>query len=189
MGNGFPMAAVVTTRQLADTFARGGMEFFATFGGCTAAAAAGLAVLNVIRDEALQQNAAAVGAYAVQQLRLVQDGAPDVIGDVRGVGLMLGIELVTDCDSKTPAPALARHIKERCKTVHKVLLSTEGPFGNIIKVKPPICFSRGDVDRMVAAIADCMAALDPERRAALLQASLAEVASTRERRAALGALD
>jgi ethanolamine-phosphate phospho-lyase len=187
MGNGFPMAALVTTRALADRFAAGGMEFFATYGGSTAAAAAGLAVLDVLRDERLQEHALEVGAYALARLRGLQAAYPDAVGDVRGVGLMLGVELVADAASKAPAPALARHVKARCRAEHRVLLSTEGPYANVLKIKPPMCFSRADVDRLVGAVEEALEGLTPGAKAALAAQGEGEVRRARERRAALGA--
>ena len=180
IGNGFPMAALVTTRPLAAAFSRG-MEFFATFGGSTAAAAAGLAVLDVIRDERLQENAAAVGAYTLQLLRGVQRRHGDVVGDVRGEGLMLGVEIV-DADTKEHAPAVAKWVKVRCKSVHRVLLSTEGPYENVVKIKPPICFTRGEAERMVAAVEEALGALRAGEKAALQEESRARVAEILERR-------
>ena len=132
MGNGFPMAGVITTRPLAKAFSA--MEFFATTGGCNAAAACGLAVLEVIEEEGLQANAARVGAHVAGRLRALQAAHPEVLGDVRGQGLMVGLEVVTDAGSRCHGPALARHIKQRCKGDHRVLISSEGPFGNVIKV-------------------------------------------------------
>ena len=146
MGNGFPMAGVITTPAIARSFAS--MEFFATTGGCNAAAAFGLAVLDVIEEEGLQTNAARVGGHVLGRLRALQAAHPEVVGDVRGQGLMLGAEVVTDAGSRCHAPVLARHIKQRCKDDHRVLLSTEGPFGNIIKV--------GGGRRRAAASGHCM---------------------------------
>ncbi|KAL4431001.1 hypothetical protein ABPG75_006257 [Micractinium tetrahymenae] len=184
-GNGFPMAGLVTTPQLAQGFAGPGMEFFATFGGCTAAPACGLAVLQVMREEGLQQNAAAVGAYCLARLRELQAEHPEVIGDVRGEGLMLGVELVTDGASRAPSPALARHLKTHAKRAHRVLLSTEGPFSNVIKVKPPLCFNTRQADAMVAALRDGLARLGPEQRAVLAEASRREAAEVAARLARL----
>lgn len=164
------------------------MEFFATFGGSTAACAAGLAVLDVIRDERLQQNAAIVGEYTLNRLRVMQQKHSDVVGDVRGEGLMIGIETVCDSASKDHAPGIAKWIKSRCKSAHKVLLSTEGPYGSVIKIKPPICFSRAEADRLVAAIEESLECLGDEEKELLRQRSREEVETERTRRALLGAL-
>ncbi|GAB4817668.1 hypothetical protein N2152v2_004714 [Parachlorella kessleri] len=186
IGNGFPMSAVVTSRQVAARFSNG-MEFFATYGGSTAAATAGLAVMEVIREEGLQENALLVGSYLRRRLRELQEQYPDIIGDVRGEGLMIGVEIVTDASSKAQAPVLAKHLKERCRAAHRVLLSTEGPYGNIIKIKPPICFGVAEADRMLAALE---AVIEqeiegvPGLKHELLAASRLEVAAAREMAAA-----
>lgn len=157
-GNGYPIAALVTSHQVADTFAQGGMEFFATFGGSTAACAAGLAVLKVLREENLQFNARTVGSYCMDELRKLQTLYPEWISDVRGEGLMIGVELVVDQQGKQPNTALAKYVKYMCKaSPHRVILSCEGPHRNVIKVKPPLCFSKNNVDRMVRALASVLA--------------------------------
>jgi ethanolamine-phosphate phospho-lyase len=184
-GNGWPMAGLITSPRLAEAFSAPGMEFFATGGGCTAAPTCGLAVLAAIREERLQDNAASVGAYCLRRLHQLQAQHPDVIGDVRGEGLMIGIEMITDPQSKAHSPALARHLKLRCKADHRVLLSSEGPFASVIKVKPPICFTEQQADRMVDAMAAVLAALAPEDKACLAEASRAEVQAVSERHARL----
>lgn len=110
---------------------------------------------------------------------------PELVGDVRGEGLMLGIELVTDSSSRAPSPALARYLKTHAKQRHRVLLSTEGPFSSVIKVKPPLCFSASQADAMVAALRDGLARLGPEQRAALAAASRQEAADVAARLARL----
>ena len=203
MGNGFPCAGLVTKTALGACFANG-MEFFSTYGGCTAAAAAALAVLDVLRDEQLVENAARVGEYCISALLDLQKQFPEVIGDVRGQGLMIGVELIDPHNSsdnvtkipepaKIPAPATAAWIKARCKNEHHVLLSTEGPFSNVIKIKPPMCFSTCDVDRMVAALSEAFVALaalvvqgSGEEAAALKMANDEAVAAVVQRRAAFG---
>jgi 4-aminobutyrate aminotransferase-like enzyme len=104
------------------------MEYFNTFGGNPVSCAVGLAVLDVIRDERLQENALETGGYFLTQLRSLAARRP-IIGDVRGRGLFLGFELVRDADG--------------------VLLSTDGPHHNVIKIKPPLVFSPADVDFVV----------------------------------------
>ena len=189
MGNGFPCAAVVTTPAIASAFCNG-MEFFATYGGCNAAAAAAIAVLDVLREEKLQENAIEVGRYCTEELAKLQRQHGDIIGDVRGLGLMIGIELVTDKQTKEPAPATAAWVRARCKSAHKVLLSTEGPYSNVIKIKPPMCFSRADVDKMVAALTEALGAvagLSGEVAAGLRLRNQESVAAVDSRRASLGA--
>ena len=149
IGNGHPMAAVITTPEIADAFATG-MEFFSTFGGNPVSCAIGMAVLDVIRDEGLQQNALETGNYLVQQLRDLQQEF-ELIGDVRGLGLFIGVELVTDRDTLEPATRQTADLIEFLKT-ERIILSCEGPHHNVLKIKPPIVFSRDDADRFLKAI-------------------------------------
>ena len=149
IGNGHPMAAVVTTHEIAAAFDNG-MEYFNTFGGNPVSCAVGLAVLDVIEREDLQANAAEVGAYLKRLLEAVRDGNP-IIGDVRGLGLFLGVELASDRATKEPAAGEAKRLVERAKE-RGVLLSTDGPHHNVIKVKPPLVFGRAEADRLAAAL-------------------------------------
>ena len=141
IGNGYPIGAVATTRAIADSFANG-MEYFNTFGGNPVACAAGLAVLEAIREEGLQEQARATGGWLLEGLRELQ-GRHAIVGDVRGLGLFLGIELVRDRDTLEPAGAEASALVDRMKDAG-ILLSTDGPFHNVIKIKPPMVFSRAD---------------------------------------------
>jgi 4-aminobutyrate aminotransferase-like enzyme len=143
IANGHPMGAVVTTREIADSFANG-MEYFNTFGGNPVSCAAGLAVLDVIRDEALQENARDTGEYLLAGLRDFATRHP-LIGDVRGAGLFLGVELVRDRATREPAAVEASQLVDRMKELG-VLLSIDGPLHNVIKIKPPIVFNRADAD-------------------------------------------
>ena len=138
IGNGHPLGAVITTPGIAASFANG-MEYFNTFGGNPVSCAVGLAVLDVIRDERLQENARDVGDYLMRGLRGLAERHP-LISDVRGLGLFLGFEL-TDAHE---ADELVNRMKER-----GVLLSTDGPRHNVIKIKPPLIFSRGDADLLL----------------------------------------
>eukprot|EP00775_Hariotina_reticulata_P005285 gene5285-5520_t len=149
MGNGFPIGGMVTTPALAAAFAAGGMEYFCTYGGCNAAVAAGRAVLREIRDQQLQQHGAEVGRHIASLLSQLQASFPHVLGDVRGAGLFWGIECVLDSSSKTPAPLLAKSLKEGAKK-RRVLLSNEGPVGHVIKFKPPMVFGMAEAELMVA---------------------------------------
>ncbi len=146
IGNGHPLGAVVTTPEIAASFANG-MEFFSTFGGNPVSAAIGLAVLRVIDDEQLQAHAVEVGGKLKAGLGLLA-GKHDVIGDVRGRGLFLGIEFVRDRQSLEPAADVASYAVARLKK-RGVLLSTDGPDGNVIKIKPPMPFSDADAQRLV----------------------------------------
>lgn len=153
IGNGHPLGAVITTAEIAASFANG-MEYFNTFGGNPVSCAAGLAVLDVIRDEELQQNALEVGEYLKQELRDLQN-RHSLIGDVRGHGLFLGVEFVRDRETLEPADSEASQIVERMKE-RGVLLSTDGPSHNVIKIKPPLVFSRVDADFLVMNLASVL---------------------------------
>jgi 4-aminobutyrate aminotransferase-like enzyme/Ser/Thr protein kinase RdoA (MazF antagonist) len=146
IGNAFPLAAVVTTQEIANSFANG-MEFFSTFGGNPVACAAGLAVLDVLRDEGLQDRALRVGKHWMTELRKLQECHP-LIGDVRGSGLFLGIDLVRDRDSREPATEEADYVGNRLRECG-ILAGTDGPHHNVIKLRPPLIFSEGDADLFV----------------------------------------
>ncbi|MCP3687010.1 MAG: aminotransferase class III-fold pyridoxal phosphate-dependent enzyme, partial [Gammaproteobacteria bacterium] len=146
IGNGHPLAAVITRRDIADSF-NNGMEYFNTFGGNPVSCAIGLAVLDVIEDEHLQHNALLVGDFLRDKLRNLQQRYA-LIGEVRGLGLFIGIELVTDLQTKTPAAAQASYIAERMKQAG-ILISTDGPFHNVLKIKPPMCFSQDNAAQLV----------------------------------------
>jgi len=142
-GNGHPLAAVVTTREIADRF-NNGMEYFNTFGGNPVSCAIGLEVLNIIEEDNLQQNALEVGNYWMDRLRQLQSRYP-IIGHVRGSGLFMGVELIRDGDTLGPAPNETKYIVERLKQ-RGILLSTEGYHNNVLKIKPPIIFTKAYVD-------------------------------------------
>jgi 4-aminobutyrate aminotransferase-like enzyme/Ser/Thr protein kinase RdoA (MazF antagonist) len=154
IGNGFPLGAVVTRPEIAAAFDNG-MEYFNTFGGTQAACAVGLAVLDVMRDEQLQAHALEVGARLKRGLQALMADFP-LVGDVRGLGLFLGVELVRDRDSLEPAAAQASYIVNRMRD-RGVLLSTDGPLHNVLKIKPPLPFSAADADRLVSVLRDVLA--------------------------------
>jgi 4-aminobutyrate aminotransferase-like enzyme/Ser/Thr protein kinase RdoA (MazF antagonist) len=158
IGNGHPLGAVITTPEIAASFANG-MEYFNTFGGNPVSCATGLAVLDVIRDEELQQNALEVGEYLKRDLNLLR-ARHRLVGDVRGLGLFLGIELVRDRDTLEPAGREATQIVEQMKE-RGILLSTDGPFHNVIKIKPPLVFSRKDAEVLVSNLDSVLSALPP----------------------------
>jgi len=154
MGNGHPLAAVVTTPEIAASFDNG-MEYFNTFGGNPVSCAIGLAVLDVLADEGLQAHALAIGAHLMDQLRALMT-RHTVIGDVRGRGLFVGIELVLDRTALTPASAQASYVANRMRE-RGVLVSTDGPFHNVLKIKPPMVFTRANADLLVATLDDVLA--------------------------------
>ena len=143
IGNGFPLGAVVTTREIAASFDNG-MEFFSTFGGNPVSCAAGLAVLDVVEEERLQARAHRVGGYLVAGLRRLQEKHA-VVGDVRGAGLFLGVELVRDRASLEPAAEEAAYVVNRLRE-RGVLTGTDGPHHNVLKLRPPLVFSEEDAD-------------------------------------------
>jgi 4-aminobutyrate aminotransferase-like enzyme len=147
IGNGHPLGAVITTPEIAAAFANG-MEYFNTFGGNPVSCAVGLAVLDVIRDEELQQHALEVGAYLKEKL-IELKSEHLLVGDVRGEGLFIGIEMVRDRQTLEPADREAALMIEQMKE-RGILLSTDGPFHNVIKIKPPLAFSRRDADELVS---------------------------------------
>jgi 4-aminobutyrate aminotransferase-like enzyme/Ser/Thr protein kinase RdoA (MazF antagonist) len=153
LGNGHPLAAVVATPEIARSFANG-MEYFNTFGGNPVSCEVGLAVLDVIEEERLQENAAAVGARLRAGLDALRERFP-LIGDVRGHGLFLGVELVLDRDTRAPAPQHAAHLVERMRE-RGILLSTDGPRHNVIKIKPPLVFSVADAEHLLALLGDVL---------------------------------
>lgn len=149
MGNGHPLAAVVTRRAIADAFANG-MEYFNTFGGNPVSCAIGLAVLDVVEGEGLQQRAHELGGVFLEGLRDLAM-RHSLIGDVRGLGLFLGIELVRDQQTLEPAAEEANSIVEAMRQ-RGFLLSTDGPLHNVIKIKPPMVVTRKDIERVLEAL-------------------------------------
>ena len=142
IGNGVPLAAVTTRREIAEVLTR--RLHFNTFGGNPVSMAAGLAVLDVIDEEGLQENAHRIGGRLLRGLRRLQDRHP-LVGDVRGMGLMLGMELVTDRTTRAPASAHTLEVLEAAREMG-VLLGKGGLDGNVLRVKPPLCITAEDVD-------------------------------------------
>ncbi|XP_072315089.1 ethanolamine-phosphate phospho-lyase isoform X1 [Eucyclogobius newberryi] len=150
IGNGHPLSCVVTTKEIAEAFMKSGMEYFNTFGGNPVSCAIGLAVLDVIEKEDLQGNALRVGGYLCSVLQEHKNKHP-LIGDIRGCGLFVGVELIRDQFKLTPATAEAQEVICRLKEQH-ILLSADGPHRNVLKFKPPLCFTKEDVDFVVEKI-------------------------------------
>lgn len=146
IGNGHPLAAVITTSKVAAAF-ENGMEYFNTFGGNPVSCAVGMAVLDVIEQEDLQLHAHEVGSYLKSSLTSLMD-RHSLIGDVRGLGLFLGVELVEDRTTLVPAARKATYVIERLKE-RGILLSTDGPHHNVLKIKPPMVFMKEDADWLV----------------------------------------
>ena len=153
MGNGHPMGAVITRKEIADIFANG-MEFFSTFGGNPVSCAIGLAVLNVIKEEELQKNAKLIGKRMMEGLYTLK-GKHDLIGDVRGLGLFMGIELVNNRKTLDPAARKAHELVNLLKS-QGILVGTDGPFNNVIKIKPPMVITQEDSDMFIRVLDDCL---------------------------------
>ena len=153
IGNAFPLAAVVTTVEIAASF-NNGMEFFSTFGGNPVACAAGLAVLDVLEEEHLQENALRVGTYLISRLKALQEKYA-LIGDVRGSGLFLGLDLVLDRETREPAPNQASYAVNRLRE-RGILTGTDGPHHNVIKLRPPLIFSQADAGLFVTTLEEIL---------------------------------
>ncbi len=145
IANGHPMGALVCTEEIAASFEKG-VEFFSSFGGNPVSCAIASAVLDVIQEEKLQENARIVGDYYMSLLKNLMQNHP-CIGDVRGSGLFIGFEIVK-ANTKTPDTELANYIKNELRNKH-ILVSTDGPYNNVIKTKPPLCFSKENAERVV----------------------------------------
>ena len=146
IGNGHPLSVVVTTKEIADNF-NNGMEYFNSYGGNPVSAAVGHAVLNVIEDENLQENANNVGSLLKEMLKNLKK-LHNIVGDLRGEGFFLGIELVSDDSTLKPLSSEAKDIVNRMKD-NGILLSTDGPEKNIIKIKPPMVFNANNAEFLV----------------------------------------
>lgn len=153
IGNGFPLAAVVTTPEIAKALTKA--QHFNTYGGNPIASAVGIAVLEILEDDDLQENSKQVGTYLLLELEKLRQRF-SVIGDVRGKGLMIGVEMVTGDGSTTPLdPGLMLKFWDRCRDLG-VLLGKGGYFGNVLRIKPPMCVTKHDADFTIAVIAQAL---------------------------------
>jgi len=146
IGNGHPLGAVITTREIARSF-NNGMEFFSTFGGNNVSSAIGIAVLEVVLDQRFQAHAASTGEQLLIELRKLMEHN-SCIGDVRGSGFFIGVELVTNRETLEPATELANKVVNEMRE-RAILLGTDGPFHNVIKIRPPMPFSSEDAAELV----------------------------------------
>ncbi len=152
IGNGVPLAAVVTTHKIAESIKS--RVHFNTFGGNPVVCAQGKAVLEVIEREGLQANSLKVGVYLMDGLRALA-AKHDLIGDVRGKGLMIGVELVKDRAAKTPAKEEAIRVFEATKDAG-LLIGKGGYFGNVLRIKPPMCLTLADADFLLGTLDLCL---------------------------------
>ena len=146
MGNGHPIGAVVTTDAIAKAF-ENGMEFFSSFGGNPVSCSIGDSVLDVIESESLQENALHIGNHIMDGFFEIQKES-EMIQDVRGSGLFIGIELIRKSQPFVPATEEAQKIINIMRK-RGILLSTDGPNNNVIKIKPPLCFNLKNVDQLL----------------------------------------
>lgn len=156
MGNGHPIAAVMSRKDIVTKFQDAAM-YFNTFGGNPVSCEVGMAVLDVIEQENLVENAAQLGAYLTNGLRRLQEKYP-LIGDVRGRGLFFGVELVLDRNTKIPAPRETRRVVNMMKE-RGILINYIGPHDNILKMRPPLPFSYKNADQLLSTLDDVLAAL------------------------------
>ena len=151
MGNGWPMGGVAVRHDILESFCRT-VGYFNTFGGSPVAAAAGLAVLDVIEDEGLMQNAETVGAHLLTCLQRLREKHP-TIGGVRGAGLFIGLDFVGD--DGAPDAALAKRVINGLRD-RRILIGAAGPNANTLKIRPPLPFSRANADTFVSAVDDVL---------------------------------
>ena len=156
IGNGHPMAAVFTTPEIASSF--GDMEFFSTFGGNPVSCAIGMAVMDVIEKEDLMNRAHVLGERFKNGLNSLML-EHELIGDIRGRGLFLGVEMVKDRRTLEPAAMEASEIVGKMRD-QGVLLSTDGPLHNVIKIKPPMVLNHDDVDRTLSKLQNCLSVME-----------------------------
>uniref|UniRef100_A0A9J7Y3B5 Ethanolamine-phosphate phospho-lyase n=1 Tax=Cyprinus carpio carpio TaxID=630221 RepID=A0A9J7Y3B5_CYPCA len=179
IGNGHPMSCVITTREVAESFMSSGMEYFNTFGGNPVSCAIGLAVLDVIEKEDLQGNALHIGSYLTQLLDDLKKRHL-LVGDVRGRGLFIGLDLVRNRDKRTPATAEAQDVIYRLKE-QRILLSADGPHRNVLKFKPPMCFSREDAELVVEKIDQILTDLEKTLGLQMSEAVISENGHTKRK--------
>ncbi|GAB5534230.1 MAG: aminotransferase class III-fold pyridoxal phosphate-dependent enzyme [Rubricoccaceae bacterium] len=154
IGNGHPLGVVFTTEAIASSFADAGMEFFSTFGGNPVSCAIGLAVLDVVQGEGLQSRAQLVGTTLCDGLRELMRRHP-ILGDVRGTGLFIGVELVENRETLEPATEKARQLVEALRQ-RRILTGTDGPFENVIKIKGPMVLTRAEAAEAIRAFDDIL---------------------------------
>lgn len=150
MGNGFPVSGLFAKSEVMAAFSDE-LPYFNTFGGNPVAMAAAKAVYKVIQDEKLQEHSLKTGKALLAELEKLCDKY-DCVGDVRGAGLFIGFELVTDSTSKNPDQKLALDIIEELREKYNVLTSVAGPYGNVLKLRPPLAFQESDIDWLVGSL-------------------------------------
>ena len=157
IGNGYPIGAVITTAEIAASFDNG-MEFFSTFGGSTVSCAIGDEVLKVVHEENLQAHALKVGDDLLEKLRQLQSQR-SLIGDVRGSGLFVGVELVSDRHTLQPATKETSHVVNQLRN-RQILVGSDGPYLNVLKIRPPMPFTKQNTDDLVQALHAILSCFD-----------------------------
>ncbi|KAJ8948390.1 hypothetical protein NQ314_008430 [Rhamnusium bicolor] len=150
MGNGHPVACVVTTEEIADSFLRTGVEYFNTYGGNPVSCAIANAVFDAVEKENFREHALVVGEYLLDSCQILAK-RHKCIGDVRGMGLFVGIDVVQDRLSRVPDNKCAQYVLQRMRDEH-ILISIDGPHSNIIKIKPPMVFTKENVDEVLTTL-------------------------------------
>ncbi|KAJ8930667.1 hypothetical protein NQ314_016508 [Rhamnusium bicolor] len=149
IGNGFPLAAVATTPEVAQSLTKA--THFNTFGGNPVSCTVGITVLDIIKEEKLQENSKEIGTYLLLELGKLKSQLP-IIGDVRGKGLMIGVELVSDNESRKPLnPQTFLKFWEYCLD-QGLIIGKGGLYGNVLRIKPPMCITKEDADFTVKVI-------------------------------------
>jgi len=146
IGNGHPIGVVISTPEIAATFAKG-PEFFSTFGGSTLSCRVGSTVLDIVDDECLMQNAQDMGVRLMRGLDALAK-RHELIGEVRGQGLFIGVELVEDRGTRHPAPRQTSYVLDRMRE-ERILIGSEGPNANILKIRPPLTIDEDGVDMLL----------------------------------------
>ncbi|MTI08871.1 aminotransferase class III-fold pyridoxal phosphate-dependent enzyme [Curvivirga aplysinae] len=149
IGNGHPLGALVTKREIVEKFSNG-MEFFSTFGGSTLSCVVGHELLKIMEDEKVQENSLETGNYLIEGLKKLGEKY-EPIGDVRGSGLFLGVDLVTCRETREPATDMANYVSNRLQQ-KRILIGTDGPHDNVLKIRPPLTFGKEDADYLLAAM-------------------------------------
>ncbi|KIC20575.1 aminotransferase class III-fold pyridoxal phosphate-dependent enzyme [Leisingera sp. ANG-Vp] len=147
IGNGHPLGVLVTTKAIAESFAQG-PEFFSTFGGSTLSCRTGKEVLDIVDDEGLQKNARVMGGKLIEALKALEQKHA-CVGDVRGMGLFLGLELINPDGSE--ATEICSYIKNRMRD-HRILIGSEGPKDSILKIRPPLTIEEADVEMIITVL-------------------------------------
>jgi 4-aminobutyrate aminotransferase-like enzyme len=153
LGNGHPVGAVITTREIAGRFAEG-PEYFSTFGGSNLSCRIASEVLDIVDDEGLQDNAATMGERLLGGMREL-GLRHEVVGDVRGIGLFTGLDIVKDRESRAPATGIADYVMNRLRDM-RILVGREGPADNILKIRPPLTIEADDIDMLIDRLDLCL---------------------------------